>query len=791
MAYTVSTDYNNIIYSGNARNKLKILFNNVEIQDVDNFCEKLTLKSRIIADDGSKCFSLNNFIAKEVELILRDIDIDDIQDQVNISIGTLVNNAYEYVPIGIFNIQDTPTSDNGRTIIKLRDNAVKFDFDYNAFPLIEENGGTATKKQILDDICEQAGVTCNVSSFLGDSDEIGIYDSTITARIYIADIAEQAGAIATINRSGELIFIYLNNLTTKTIPLDIIEKYTIGTEYTIGKVEFETAITKFTAGSSDDYLYLDSSNPYISNQTQINNIYTLVNGFSINSLSTGRIIGNPSIDCYDLISITDNDSIYITLANYQLTYTGIMTMQFDTNIGLEEKKNNVTINSEATFRNWTKTEIDNVDASIRLLAGKTQVVSNELDGIGQITLQNAQKTALYRLSIRGDISLIYPSSTLYPSPTLYPKSNILLVDDKEYKLDLNYLRFTNQNLYDEFIYENGKCYIIRRDESNGEIEETIEERKSVLIEVDKNSVIKLKSFNNALLKANYLLKNEFTDVFANSIETSSKFELTDNKIEQSLEAVADTTGRITATSIVQAINNGESSTDISADKINFNGHDFNVTTDRMKITIGRGENAKDIINANGVLTNLIFNGEMWGWTFENGYDGQQAGFVGYNTDQTFETMIAHQSFLNFSVRIPKNFVVTSAKIYLRHTPMYWYSPDGQNYTLGKCQNLHFFLTNGLGQTGYGSYNAGMTIDGSQATFSPLSLDSITFTSDKFEEVESEDFYNIFGESGTYNVSVKSIDPIPYNWDYNTAYNVLGSKTGILTGVCEIIGYSKI
>ena len=266
MAYIVSNDYKNIIYSGDARNKLKLSFNNVELENPDLYCEKLTIKSRIISN-GSKSFSLNNFISKEAELILHNVDLSLIQDQVSISIGTLVGNSYEYVPIGIFNIQNQPTTDKDRTTIQLRDNSVKFDFNYNAQPLIEENGGSATKLQILQDICTQAGVTCNITSFIGYLDEIGVYDNSITARQYIANIAEQAGKIATINRSGELIFIDLNDLTTWEIPIEIVEKYESGTTYKIGKVVYEDGIIRYeTEDSNDDTLFINGSDNYINGE---------------------------------------------------------------------------------------------------------------------------------------------------------------------------------------------------------------------------------------------------------------------------------------------------------------------------------------------------------------------------------------------------------------------------------------------------------------------------------------------------------------------------------------------
>ena len=378
MAYNISNEYKQVIYSGDARNKLKLLFNNVELQDADRYCEKLTIKSRIIPN-GAKIFSLNNFISKEVDLILHDIDTSIIQDQVSISIGTLVGNSYEYVPIGIFNIQDTPTNDKNKTTIKLRDNSVKFDFNYNAQPLIEENGGSATKLQILQDICSQASVTCNITSFLGSTDSIGIYDNTITARQYIADIAEQAGKIATINRDGELIFVDLNNLTTWNIPLSIVEKYEIG------KGGYEDAIRKYeTASTNYDTLYLDSSNPYVSSQEQVNSILQQVNNFTIDSVKTGKILGNPAIDSYDLINVyddkvEDNPSIFKTLATSDLVYNGVLINTFDTQIGEEERKENVSIVGEATFKKWAKTTIDNVEGAINLQAGEIDATNGRIN----------------------------------------------------------------------------------------------------------------------------------------------------------------------------------------------------------------------------------------------------------------------------------------------------------------------------------------------------------------------------------------------------------------------------
>ena len=378
MAFKTSEKYKNVIYSGDAKHKLKLLFNGVELADADVYCESLKVTSRILPN-GSTRFSLDNFIAKEAEIILHDIDTTIIQSPVNISIGTLVDGTYEYVPIGLFVVQDLPTTDKNKTTIKLRDYAVKFDFGYNAKDIIDENDGSATKLQIFQDICAKAGVETDVTDFLGWGDAVGIYDNSITARTYISYLAEQAGAIPTIDRSGKLIFVYLKDLETVEIPLEIVEKYEDGEKYEISRLVYEDAIRKFEAGEeTKDTLFLNTANPYIESQTQIETILELNKDIPINSFKTGKIIGNPAIDSYDIIKIVDGEKEFKTLATNDLTYNGVMINTFDTQIGKEAKKENVTLTPEATFKKWAKTEIDNVEAEVRINTGNIQTVRDEM-----------------------------------------------------------------------------------------------------------------------------------------------------------------------------------------------------------------------------------------------------------------------------------------------------------------------------------------------------------------------------------------------------------------------------
>lgn len=372
-------EYDRVIYSGEGSNNRLIVSG---FTNIDDYCEKIEITSRILADDSSKRFSLNNFYAKTCELVLHDINVDNIVNPLSISIGTLVNNVYEDVPIGIFYLQNSPTTDKGKTTIKLRDGSVKLDFNYNAEPLIQEHGGIATKLQIFNDILSKAGIETDIVSFLHCEDEVGVYDNSITARQYISYLAEQAGCIPTIDRLGKLIFININDLETQRIPLSVIEKYENGKIYEISKTIYESGIIKYEDGTNTkDILFIDASNPYIITQQHLEDIHNVVNGFKINSLKTGKILGNPALDSYDLIEFEDEGVTYKTLANNKLIYKGIINQEFDTTIGEEERKQNVTNRGDANIKKWAKTQIDNVEAKVDISVGQSNEALQQINSL--------------------------------------------------------------------------------------------------------------------------------------------------------------------------------------------------------------------------------------------------------------------------------------------------------------------------------------------------------------------------------------------------------------------------
>ena len=307
-------------------------------------------------------------------------------------------------------------------------------------------------------------------------------------------------------------------------------------------------------------------------------------------------VGNKTYSC-----VMFNDEIDITQGLEENIYTD-----------MPEETNTDYTKADKTDRriNQTWLMVDKQNGIIESLVEKIVDVSEIKNGVGQVQLENAHEGILHKLSISGQISLLFPQSesdlygyplvpsddlvpsstltpsspvpygneVLYPSSTLYPRGSVLLIDDVEYTLDFDFLNYLSPSVFDEFVYKDGECWIIRRVGINSQgnkyalDEEVIEPRKPVNLEVKSDSIIKLKSIENAIYSVEYLLENEYTDIFATKVDVSSQITQTNNKIEATVKSVADDDGEITSGSILLALNKDESELKLEANKIGLEGY---------------------------------------------------------------------------------------------------------------------------------------------------------------------------------------------------------------------------
>lgn len=429
----------------------------------------------------------------------------------------------------------------------------------------------------------------------------------------------------------------------------------------------------------------------------------------------------------------------------------------------------------------------------------------EAEGTNSITIENASKNTPYYMRIyptSTNVSLLYPNNGLYPSNNTFMKNRTL--------------RFTNANTHETFDYEL-PCDLLYYDSTHYDMltidgdsmtciktkmveytssgttqiatTETIEYPFPFIELSEGDYTIGFINYTDVYMKVKLIRKNDLTNLFASSVYSNAK--ITQTKDDLTLEV----NKKVGKTEVVSSINLSPEEIKINASKIALEGYTtinngFSVDLSG-NMTCNNANINGDIITPTGVLTNLQFGCETWGWGNPDAYNYSNGGFIGY-TFQPGSTTSSSQSYLNFCVTVPEYFTVKSAKLRLRHSPMDWRNPQMTDFQAGSCKNIKIYRAEGLGYNGYGNYFGQIVIGGSSPYLTELSTDplSLTFSDSEFEEQEVELPISEFQTSGVHNIVVKSSDPIPTGATYDNAYQVYGAKTGILTGSLELIGYTN-
>ena len=360
------------------------------------------------------------------------------------------------------------------------------------------------------------------------------------------------------------------------------------------------------------------------------------------------------------------------------------------------------------------TRITSVEQSVDKInqtVSQITIPLNNVIGNDIITLENTSNTDIYKMSIKGDISLLYGnngnaygddvpySQILYPSSNLFGKNNYLVIkysdeDIQKIVLPFTYLNYINNEVCDEFKIDDGKAYIIRRVGVNSSMqkyqlqEEIIEEIPDFKIQLKEgNPTIYLESFDTVKFDVTYMVKNEYTDTFATKIELNSS--ITQTKDEIKLEV----SKKVDEDKVVNAIN-------VSTEEILIKGNRLVVEADNFKldkdgimetnngtfknVTINGGKlnlsNGAEVVGDNGLITNLYFTsaGNMGSY--------QNLGFGQYY-DQS--NIVVYKSNTYLDIFIPKNFVIKSAYLTIQHTPAKWTSSNSQEVT-GYARNVKIY-----------------------------------------------------------------------------------------------------
>ena len=559
--------------------------------------------------------------------------------------GVWTGSEYEYIDMGTFTVFDEKDEDDFNKHITAFDNLIKF----NA-PFVDVGGYPKTLFQELQNVCEQAGVVLNNTNIPNGSFRVANnqFVNEESLKTVLKAICQISGMYAIIK--NDEIVLQLKNNTNEVLNKNqhepvIWKRRTYGINQVIlgmKDVEGEYVLREDLQDIAKNGVHklVINDNPFAYTEDKraelIDELFNQVKGFGYVPFEmNGEWLSY--LDVGDTITIDGVQTLLLRInGKSPKALESVMSSPAIIDSSVDY------INNTDSIENQVKRAeiiVDKQNQEIQALASKVVPVSNTIKGVRQIQLENAYEGTLHKLSIKGNISLLYPSSKenlygyalapsetlmpsatltpstpvykdnkiLYPSNDLFSKSSVLLIDDVEYKLDFNFLNYINDTDCDEFIYEDGKCKIIRRVgvDSDGNLyatgKEVIENKKDIELNIKHNSTIKLKSFDEAILETTYLLQNEYTQNFTTKIETKAEIKVATDEIN--LEVAK----KVNDDEVVNTIN-------LSTEQITLKGNRLVVEADNFKLDA----------NGNMVCTNAKVTGEInsttgniGGWTINS------------------------------------------------------------------------------------------------------------------------------------------------------------------------------
>lgn len=522
---------------------LKIFFDNTLIDD--DYYTDLSTKYTLF----DKSFYLGSTSANSFSITLIQSAISNDPEVVRIYDGLDL--------IATLQVDNKEENDDGTITYTLIDAMVNLDgFKYNAEPLIEEVG-TPTIKQVLEDICEQAGITLATQSFINDDIVITWYDNRITAREYVSYIAEIAGGYAQINPQGELEIVPFTNTSSETIEITDTSGYKIGEHYKITRVVYDNeAGIHFEKGDeTGNTLYLNQNNVYITTQEIVDNIYNSIKDFEFYNITIDDCEIDISNKVGSIITFTNGNENYPTILGRELTYNGTWlggyNLQLDT-----EKQSETNISGSPDFYKNVEARLNRDENMIEFLAEQIQEVSNEISGGNLLNYTNAATGLIYQLIISGNGSLPIVRPENDP---LEPITNKFKVKSKYYikviknneivqQLDLPFdtLRYKTSTIKDTFEIKNDIGTYTKRVgvDYNGEYYELA----TPIVITYENMGIESPGGNFSLqfvadqrlsLYSKYLLQNDYTDVFATKVELKAGMKTTSDEVKLYVDGEID------------------------------------------------------------------------------------------------------------------------------------------------------------------------------------------------------------------------------------------------------------
>ena len=647
-------------HTNDFKNKIKLMGKEID--------SKITFGNAVLGKNELNAVT-PSFQGAILKSVMKELHIDsNIEIPVGITLnyqfGLKVGNSYEYIDYGNFVVKEVENKeDTNSYLIKAYDKML-----YSMKPY-ESIGATypITIRNYMILLSAKLGL-----NFANATDTFANYDKIISNELYLSsdgtsidytfrdvfdELSQVTASTICINENDEVEIRYIND-TNDTIDEEYLKDVNVNFGEKYGKIN---SIVLSRSGESDNVYLRDEESvtenglcelKIIDNQIMnFNNrsdylpdILEKLNGveYYLNDFTSTGIIYYDVCDKYS-VKIGDktyscvmfNDEINITQGLEEIVYTE-MPPETQTNYTKADKTDRKI--------NQTYIIVDKQNQEIQSLASKIIELSTTKTGKGQIKFESATLGALDKLSITGNVHLIYPSSdkmggmevksgiyksgmtksstykfvtkALYPSNNLYPLDTYLIIkqEDKEVfrkRLPIKELNSLD-NISDEFVWQYNKMKIIRRIgvATNGdyyvlpnEFEEDLGELEIIIPEGDGYFVFE--SFPNSTISITYMLKNEYTETFSTKVETKAGIKLATDEINIGVEQkFYDYNEELNGNELISRINLSPGTAKIEATKL------AQITADKINLegytTINEGFSVD--LEGNATMNDVTING---------------------------------------------------------------------------------------------------------------------------------------------------------------------------------------
>lgn len=331
--YTTSTAYKTEIQKRSRTFECRVtigdrVFTNNEVQSID-------LNGGI-----QDVFSIGNTPSMCLELVLRNTtDTIFTTNSVKVEIGLKIVSTIEYVPLGIFNVEDIK-KDDYTTKFTCYDNMTKFEIAY-----FSSLGDNPTLQQVVNELATKTGV-----QFTGTLPAYNVKKlEGFTCREVLGYVASLCGGNALITRDGNFTIVYPTDIS-RDVGEGVFDLQRDEVKYKVGKitcqVKEQETISKGSLGT--DNMELSFENPWVT-ETILTDIYNRLNGFNYLGY-TMKWQGDLSLDIGDVITYTDVKGVTrkLPILYRKLSYDGGLDSELSAK---GETKNKNSFNSSGSMSN--------------------------------------------------------------------------------------------------------------------------------------------------------------------------------------------------------------------------------------------------------------------------------------------------------------------------------------------------------------------------------------------------------------------------------------------------------